>query len=77
MDETTVRNRQKQTTDQNSNENEKMFVKNRKPSTDSFLFVDEQKLPTNIRDIFAKQFLRMFLWEFYFGKIFHPRSINH
>lgn len=69
MEETTVRSRQKEKT-KSEPETEKMLLKNRKQSTDNYDFGEIQKLPTNIRDIMDKNFLRLFLWELYFGEIY-------
>lgn len=73
MDENKLRSRQKVTSKSSEKssdqETEKMFVKNRKSSTDNYDFGEVQKVPTNVRDIMDKNFLRLFIWELYFGEI--------
>ena len=69
MDDTTVRSRKSvgKSGDQQQ-EKEAMLIKNRKPSADNYEFGELQKVPATIRDIMEKQFLRLFVWEFYFGE---------
>ena len=73
MDETNLRSRQTKATSASPKkttepDEEKMFLKNRKPQTEKYDFGDLQKVPANIQDIFDKQFSRLFIWEFYFGR---------
>jgi hypothetical protein len=79
MDENTLRSREKLTnkiSDKTSDqEKEKMFVKNRKQGAENYDFGDIQKVPTNVRDIMDKNFLRLFIWELYFGEIDHSRLL--
>ncbi|CAF0778883.1 unnamed protein product [Rotaria sp. Silwood1] len=74
MDDNTLRSRHKVTSkssDKTSDqENEKMFIKNRKQVTENYEFGDAQKIPSNIQNIIEKNFLRIFIWELYFGYIF-------
>ena len=74
MEETTVRSRQKvssksgdKTPDQ---EKEKMFLKNRKLTSENYEFGEIQKIPANVQDLMDKNFFRLFIWELYFGEIF-------
>jgi hypothetical protein len=74
MDETNLRARQTQSTSASPKkttdpDEEKMLLKNRKAQADNYDFGDVQKVPPNIRDILDKQFSRLFLWEFYFGRM--------
>lgn len=74
MDEANLRARQTKTTSASpkkttDSEEEKMLLKNRKPQAENYDFGDVQKVPPNIRDILDKQFLRLFVWEFYFGRM--------
>lgn len=72
MDETKLRSRQKvasKTSDKTSDkEKEEMPLKNRKEVTANYEFGDEQKIPTNVQVIMEKKFLRIFIWELYFGE---------
>ena len=70
MDDTTVRSRKSvgKSGEQQQQEKEAMLIKNRKPSADNYEFGELQKVPATIRDIMEKQFLRLFVWEFYFGE---------
>jgi hypothetical protein len=79
MDENTLRSREKLTSkisDKTSDqEKEKMLVKNRKQGAENYDFGDIQKVPANVRDIMDKNFLRLFIWELYFGEIDHSRLL--
>ena len=72
MAETNLRSRQKITNKSSEKSSEpeidKMFIKNRKQSSDNYDFGELQKIPPNVRDIMDKNFLRLFIWELYFGK---------
>ena len=71
MDDTSVRSRKsvgKSGEQQQQQDKEPMLIKNRKPSADNYEFGELQKVPATIRDIMEKQFLRLFVWEFYFGE---------
>ncbi|CAF4962776.1 unnamed protein product [Rotaria magnacalcarata] len=74
MDDSGLRSRQKagsKTNDKPSDqEKEKMLLKNRKPVAENYEFGDVQKLPINVQDIIEKKFLRLFIWELFFGYIF-------
>jgi hypothetical protein len=74
MDENNLRSRQKVTSKSSDKipdqETEKMFVKNRKQVAENYDFGDIQKIPANVRDIMDKNFLRLFIWELYFGEIY-------
>jgi hypothetical protein len=73
MDKDTLRSRQKVSSTSSdttpAQEKEKMLVKNRKPTTENYEFGDIQKIPPNIQDVMDKNFLRLFIWELYFGEI--------
>ncbi len=73
MADTTLRSRQKAKSESSDKvpdqEKEKMFTKNRKQGAENYDFGDIQKLPVNVRDIMDKSFLRLFIWELYFGEI--------
>jgi hypothetical protein len=73
MDKNTLRSRQKVSSTSSdttpAQEKEKMLVKNRKPTTENYEFGDIQKIPPNIQDVMDKNFLRLFIWELYFGEI--------
>ncbi|CAF1194292.1 unnamed protein product [Rotaria sordida] len=74
MDENILRSRQKvasKSSDKTSDqEEEKMLIKNRKQIAENYDFGDVQKIPSNIENIMEKNFLRIFIWELYFGYIF-------
>ncbi|CAM4752299.1 unnamed protein product [Rotaria magnacalcarata] len=74
MDDSGLRSRQKagsKTNDKPSDqEKEKMLLKNRKPVAENYEFGDVHKLPINVQDIIEKKFLRLFIWELFFGYIF-------
>ncbi len=79
MDEKALRSRQKvtkqisdKTPDQ---EKEKMSIKTRKPVAENYDFGDIQKVPVNVRNVMDKNFLRLFIWELYFGEIDHSRLL--
>lgn len=74
MDESGLRSRQKvasKAKDKGSaqEDSEEMLLKNRKQVAQNYDFGDAQKLPTNIQDIIEKKFLRIFIWELFFGEI--------
>jgi hypothetical protein len=74
MSENTLRARQKATKKSSDKtpdqEQEKMFIRNRKQPAENYDFGDIQKIPANVRDIMDKKFLRLFIWELYFGEIY-------
>ena len=45
-----------------------MLIKNRKQTAENYDFGDIEKVPSNIENIMEKYFLRIFIWELYFGK---------
>ena len=70
MDESTLRSRQKKSSETSDQDKDPMLIKKRKQTSENYEFGDVQKIPTNIRDIMEKNFSRIFTWELYFGAIF-------
>ncbi|CAF0860410.1 unnamed protein product [Adineta ricciae] len=70
MDESTLRSRQKKSSETSDQDKEAMLIKKRKQTSENYEFGDVQKIPPNIRDIMETNFSRIFAWELYFGYIF-------
>ena len=73
MDQNNLHSRQKaarRNSDNTQNlEKEKMPLKDRKQHTENYDFDDVQKIPSDIRDIMNRNFLRLFICELYFGEL--------